>query len=838
MAIGIFDGFRLLVIESDTLQSGEVDRIKQLLSQNTKEPIEKLIEVRKASDPLIENEQILNKFTHVISNTTDFPNFRMASDTLMMPVLISQWVIDSATHGKLESVRSYAADTRLIFNGCVITCSSSVCEGDKMVIAAATRAFGGIYIQGITRNLTHLITTNPSDDVCSIVGDYNRHLGKTAIETVAPEWLFASISNAKRLKEDQFALDWDKTNLKDIDVSDKQRFLEKKTFFLSNDYGCSERLFTALKYAVKSISGAQIINDRERLNTAGSVLCLYRCGPVYEEAFKNESTEVGNVEWLFWMLLNKKWISPLDKLLHYPFQKGSVKGMENVIASATNYAGDARMYLQRLIELMGGKFTKTLKAQNTHLLVAKSFGRKYEAAGRWNIKRVNHIWLEESYAKWIKMPDTDPKYTAFPRDSNDVAVIGTTRLEIPNGRKNKKEEAPIISNNSRKTHENIEEKRIKASSVETKQLIEAQQNHEKTIASNDDGIKENSRNDDSNVRSEDEKVLKHTGSADKTALETQPGDIETGNKDTKQSESQLSANGESPEISVFDIPQVSADESINISSSPVVKRKAETPTKEGSTRKKAKHDTDGKSYNIIAVMTGSDLDLTTADTKKLHKVGITILKAPRKDLNCIIAPTVLRTEKFLKALSMSPRYIISPLFVSDVLGTLDMCHRVTDFDAVKPDINVYQLGHLIRFDKDRKAKSLFVNSKLGPVHAIQNLIDNSTNTLFTGFNFNVSADTNGVQTITEILKMFGAQNCQTVDIKTKSFIKCGKDSPHEGAYILMCTPKEKALIKYFKSTICIDGRKPKFLIAQWNWAVWCIFNTFLEKDKYIIENHL
>ncbi|KAF6009902.1 hypothetical protein HII12_003448 [Brettanomyces bruxellensis] len=187
---------------------------------------------------------------------------------------------------------------------------------------------------------------------------------------------------------------------------------------------------------------------------------------------------------------------------------------------------------------------------------------------------------------------------------------------------------------------------------------------------------------------------------------------------------------------------------------------------------------------------------------------------------------------------MSPKYIISPLFVSDVLGTLDICHRITDFDAVKPDINVYQLGHLIRFDKDRKAKSLFANPKLGSVHAIQNLIDNSSNTLFNGFNFNVSADTNGVQTISEILKMFGAKSCKTVDNKAKSFIKCGEESPHDGAYILMCTPKEKALMKHFKNTISKDGKKPKYLIAQWNWAVWCVFNTLLEKDKYIIENHL
>ena len=828
MAIGIFDGFHLLVIESDSLQLEKVDYMKQLISQSTKLPVENLITVRKASDELIEDEQILNKFTHVISNTTEFPNFDMASDSLMMPVLTSDWVIDSATHGKLESVRSYAVDSRLFLNRCVISCSSSVCEGDKTVIAAAVKTFGGVYIEGITRSLTHLITTNSSDDLCGIVKDYNKHLGRTAIVTVAPEWLFASIASAQRLKEDNFALEWDKTSLEDVDVSGKHQFLDGKCFYLSDDYGCSERLVSSLKYAVKSISGGQLVNEPERKNTAGSVLCLYRYGSVYDEALEDGSKEIGNVEWLFWMMLNGRWASPLDKMLHYPFPKGTVKGMENVKASATNYAGDARMYLQKLVELMGGKFTKTLKAQNTHLLVAKSFGRKYEAAEKWKIKRVNHLWLEESYAKWIMMPDTDPKYLVFPRDSNDVAVIGTTKLILGKSKK---------SMEVKNTQERHNSTSGKLGEIEEKQKVESAKNETNGVTEPHDDKSITPKKSIST--SPQKRKAAEVKNAPKEESQKMPTiDHKSEERDLKPSKSQPSVNEESPEISVFDIPDGTVDGYAEISSSPVVKRRAKTPSQEEPAKKKAKHDVNDKAYNVIAVMTGSDMDLTSADTKKLNRVGITILKTLRKDVNCIIAPTVLRTEKFLKALSMSPKYIISPLFVSDVLGTLDICHRITDFDAVKPDINVYQLGHLIRFDKDRKAKSLFANPKLGSVHAIQNLIDNSSNTLFNGFNFNVSADTNGVQTISEILKMFGAKSCKTVDNKAKSFIKCGEESPHDGAYILMCTPKEKALMKHFKNTISKDGKKPKYLIAQWNWAVWCVFNTLLEKDKYIIENHL
>jgi hypothetical protein len=43
---------------------------------------------------------------------------------------------------------------------------------------------------------------------------------------------------------------------------------------------------------------------------------------------------------------------------------------------------------------------------------------------------VNHLWLEDTYAKWSVMTVTDPRYTHFPRRTNLMEVVGQTRVDL------------------------------------------------------------------------------------------------------------------------------------------------------------------------------------------------------------------------------------------------------------------------------------------------------------------------------------------------------------------------------------------------------------------------
>jgi hypothetical protein len=45
--------------------------------------------------------------------------------------------------------------------------------------------------------------------------------------------------------------------------------------------------------------------------------------------------------------------------------------MKGQVITVSNYGGDARLYLENLIEATGAKFTKSMKAENTHLITAR-----------------------------------------------------------------------------------------------------------------------------------------------------------------------------------------------------------------------------------------------------------------------------------------------------------------------------------------------------------------------------------------------------------------------------------------------------------------------------------
>lgn len=61
---------------------------------------------------------------------------------------------------------------------------------------------------------------------------------------------------------------------------------------------------------------------------------------------------------------------PESHLVHFPTFSFPVKGFETQVITATNYEGDARRYLKKLIELMGGQFTPQMTNKNTVVVAA------------------------------------------------------------------------------------------------------------------------------------------------------------------------------------------------------------------------------------------------------------------------------------------------------------------------------------------------------------------------------------------------------------------------------------------------------------------------------------
>lgn len=158
------------------------------------------------------------------------------------------------------------------------------------------------------------------------------------------------------------------------------------------------------------------------------LICRYRESVAYRIASRLNK-DVGNLSWLYHLMTYNTWTSPLRRLLHYPVSRTGIPGFEKFKVSLSNYVGEARAYLENLIAATGADCTKTLKQDNTHLVTAHGNSEKCSAAREWGLHVVNHLWLEECYAKWKLLPVSDPRYNHFPRRTNLGEVVGQTRLD-------------------------------------------------------------------------------------------------------------------------------------------------------------------------------------------------------------------------------------------------------------------------------------------------------------------------------------------------------------------------------------------------------------------------
>ena len=164
------------------------------------------------------------------------------------------------------------------------------------------------------------------------------------------------------------------------------------------------------------------------VHKADTFICHYRESLEYRIASR-AGKDVGNLAWLYHLLTHNAWTSPWRRLLHYPIARQGLPGFSRFRISLSNYNGEARVYLENLAKVAGGEFTKTMKEDNTHLITAHMVSDKCDAAKEWNIHMVNHLWLEESYAKWQIQTVSDPRYNHFPTRTNLGEVVGQTPID-------------------------------------------------------------------------------------------------------------------------------------------------------------------------------------------------------------------------------------------------------------------------------------------------------------------------------------------------------------------------------------------------------------------------
>ncbi|KAH6605707.1 hypothetical protein Trco_004860 [Trichoderma cornu-damae] len=385
----------------------------------------------------------IDRVTHIISNTIDFPQY-IDSQAYMIPVVTAQWITVSISRRKQAQVRPFSPDPRMIFSEVVVTCAD-LPQMDKESIIGATMALGGQESKDVGRLTTHICALSMSHP--KIVNALERGWkGKV----VLPHWFDDCFKLGKRIDEGPYLLP-DAEILKkgpddELDIPSNQNLIgassanpeflslsdgssarppvtvfQDKKILLGADLKITPRLESALKDIIV-YGGGRLVHD---IDDCDMLICQYRDGEQYVRASRS-CKEVGNLSWLYFLIVHNDWTSPLRRLLHYPIPRNGLPGFKDMRITVSNYGGEARIYLENLIKACGAEFTKTMKADNTHLITARNSSEKCKAAPEWGITVVNHLWVEESYAKCEIQPVNVKKYNHFPSRTNLGEIIGQT----------------------------------------------------------------------------------------------------------------------------------------------------------------------------------------------------------------------------------------------------------------------------------------------------------------------------------------------------------------------------------------------------------------------------
>ncbi|EFW23239.1 hypothetical protein D8B26_006740 [Coccidioides posadasii str. Silveira] len=432
---GLFSQTRICIIRSHKLDNDVASKLSSTIEERGGEVV-----IHQSPTPL----PPISEFTHLVSSTIDFPGHDSACDALI-PVVKPQWVHASASKNKLANPRQYNPDPRLFLNDVLVSCAD-IPEGDKDAIIGGVLAMGGLYTARLTSSTTHLVALNMDTDKC------RQAAGRLSnLKIVLPHWFDDCLKLGKRIDERPYMLPDPEilrarcddpikgTTNKDIigastpepryllsadEVRDDLNVFDGKSVMISSDLKIGERLLQCLETLIVK-GGGRIAYD---VGSADIYVGRYREGEDYQVASR-AGKEVGNLSWLYHLITRNTWISPLRRLLHYPVSRSGIPGFNGLKISLSNYSGEARIYLENLIVAAGAECTKSLRQDNTHLITAHGNSEKCTAAREWNLHVVNHLWLEDSYAKWQMQTVTNPRYTHFPQRTNLGEIVGQTQID-------------------------------------------------------------------------------------------------------------------------------------------------------------------------------------------------------------------------------------------------------------------------------------------------------------------------------------------------------------------------------------------------------------------------
>ncbi|KAJ8468323.1 hypothetical protein ONZ45_g17284 [Pleurotus djamor] len=413
--------------------------------------------------------------THIITNSPTFEGSGELSSEVS--IVKDQWV-DRAMHlGKLPPPSIYSPDPAMIFSG-VVACSTGIPLIDTEVLAAGIAALGGQWRNSLTRDVTHLFAlpdTSPmepqeaEDGRAPLIPEPNsakyhtaRHyqpqthvkillphwfddavrLGSGALPTDEYEWPSVNVLKPSHLKDSDNTENKDKDKKADRTPVAKRSILRSQILDTSSGYPLGKPSMNVwksrkilLSHTLERAGGVLVrpsvlegdidldALEAELVGKADVLITKWRVGEAYFKALKADKL-IGSLSWLFHVHTGSTLSASTDQLLHYPIPRRGIEGFTSHVISVTNYTGEAREYLKRLIEAMGAKFTASMTGSNTVLIAAFIDGHKTTKAKAWSIPIVNHMWLEDCFVRWRNLTVALEKYIIFPPGVDFTKMLG------------------------------------------------------------------------------------------------------------------------------------------------------------------------------------------------------------------------------------------------------------------------------------------------------------------------------------------------------------------------------------------------------------------------------
>ncbi|KAL7899658.1 BRCT domain-containing protein [Trichoderma sp. SZMC 28014] len=778
----------------------------------------------------------IERVTHIISDTIDFPQY-VESQAFMIPVVSKQWITVSISRRRQAQVRPFSPDPRMIFSEVMVTCAD-IPPMDKESILGATMALGGQESKDVGKLTTHICAL--SMDHPKVVSALERNWkGKI----VLPHWFDDCFKLGKRIDEGPYLLPEPEILKKgpdeDLDIPSNNNLVgassanpefislsdgtsarppvtvfQDKKILLGSDLKITGRLENALKDIIV-YGGGRLVQDVDDCDT---LICQYRDGEQYVRASQS-CKEVANLSWLYFLIAHNEWSSPLNRLLHYPIPKNGIPGFENMRITVSNYGGEARIYLENLIKACGAEFTKTMKADNTHLITARNSSEKCKAAPEWGITVVNHLWIEESYAKCEIQPVNVKKYNHFPIRTNLGEIIGQTTfnesrlrdLFYPGG----EETMSPRAKRKRKILEAAEDNAYSHGPMEGVVIGQVAQGGE-SDAMQEDNSEEDDMPSAASKKSRPSRALatpKRTRPADVGKENETPTSASTGGRSAKtKAMDRLSLIA--PDIALYE-----KEKKRNIKpGTPFGGKHAAKLTEESVNNKKkaANHKDDdddedrpvkksrpslpGVEMRIILTgftrWVGSQIK-EDQDRRKLRDLGIQIVQEGQP-CDYLAAPHVVRTVKFLCALARGPT-VISSTFIEKTLETGKL-QDVEDFilhDAEAESKYDVDLEKSVARAKAHRGKLL----RSIPIYCTDKIKNGPES-------YRAIAEANGA-----MFMIYRARSGTTIKPTTAE-----QDgfAPPEPVYLLSgATPEEKQLWKRFKEMAINGHMEPRVVSPDW-----------------------